>query len=78
MYLCKSGQNPFTGSEDNARERIYTDAGTDAYGIQTKTNMLPPPPPLMWGGGHKHKLAYICKCEDCSHDKITYKFAHGV
>ena len=54
--LCKLGQNPFTGSEDNALKQSYTDAGTNADGIHTKTNMSP----LDWGwGGHKHKFAYI-------------------
>ena len=56
MYLCKLGQNPFTGSEDNTLKQSYTDAGTDADGIHTKTNM--PPPPWSGGGGHKHKFAW--------------------
>ena len=30
------------------------------------------------GGGHKHKFAYICKFEVCSHTIFTNKFAHGV
>ena len=70
MYLCKFGQNPFTGSEDNALKQSYTDTGT-ADGIHTKTIGL-------GMGGHKHKFAYICKFEVCSHDKFTYMFAHGV
>ena len=72
MYLCKLGQNSFTGSEDNAETK--TDAGTDADGIHTKTNMSP----LDKGWGNRHKFAYICKSEVCSHDIFTYKFAHGV
>ena len=39
MYLCKFGQNPFTGSKDIASERSYADA--DADGIRTKNNMSP-------------------------------------
>ena len=39
MYLCKFGQNPFTGSKDIASERSYADA--DADGIHTKNNMSP-------------------------------------
>ena len=41
MYLWKFGQNPFTGSEDNTLKQSYTDSGTDADGIPTKTNMSP-------------------------------------
>ena len=48
MYLCKLDQNPFTGSEDNALKQSYTDAGANADGIHTKTNI---PPPLDWGWG---------------------------
>ena len=45
MYLCKFGQNPSTGSEDNAGKRRYTDVDADAIadanaeGIRTKNNM---------------------------------------
>ena len=39
MYLCKFGQNPFTGSEDNALKQSYTETGTNANEIHTKTNM---------------------------------------
>ena len=45
MFLCKFGQNPLTGSEDNARKRSCIDAGTDADMIHSKTNMPP------WIGG---------------------------
>ena len=74
VYLCKFGQNPITGSEDNALKQSYTDAGTDADGIHTKINM----PPWIGGGRQRHKFAYICKSEVCSHDIFKYKFAHGV
>ena len=72
MYLCKFGKIPFTGIEDNARKRSYTDVPTDANGIRIKTNMPP------FGVGHKNKFAYIFKSEVCSHDIFTFKFAHGV
>ena len=73
MYLCKFGQNPFTGSEDNAQKLSYTVNRTDADGIHTETNK---PPVGLGVGGHKHK-AYICKPQGCSHDIFTYKFANG-
>ena len=38
MYLCKCGQNPSTGLEDNALKRSYADV--DGGGILTKNNML--------------------------------------
>ena len=39
MYLCKLGQNPSNGSEDNARKRSYADADADADGIRTKNSI---------------------------------------
>ena len=57
MNICKFGQIPLTGSEDKARKLSYIDAGTDADGIHSKTNM--PPPPWIGGRGPKHKFAYI-------------------
>ena len=38
MYLCKFGQKPSSGPEDNPGKRSYGD--TDADGIRTKNNML--------------------------------------
>ena len=37
MYLCKLGQNPLTGSEDNTLKQSYTDAN----GIHIKINLSP-------------------------------------
>ena len=42
MYMCKFGQNPSTGSEDNARNEKV-----DADGIPTQNNISPHPPG--WG-----------------------------
>ena len=43
MYQTKFGQNPSTGSEDNAGKRSYmdADANAEADGIRTKSNMSP-------------------------------------
>ena len=41
MYLCKIGQNPFTGSKDNAQKLSYTNAGTHVYGIHNKPICFP-------------------------------------
>ena len=54
LYKCKFGQNPPTGSEDNARKRSYADV--DADGIRTKNNISPPPPPPPSVRGHNFVL----------------------
>ena len=40
-YLCKSGQNTSTVSEDYARKRSYADADANVDEIRAKNNMSP-------------------------------------
>ena len=58
MYLCKFGQNPFTGSEDNVQKRSYTDIGTDAH-WNTKHNQYVTPFGLMVGDINMNLLIYV-------------------
>ena len=62
MYLCKFGQNPSTGTEDNIWGRTNADGHADADRIHTKSNMSS----LFGWGGHKlnfdFKLSLLDKC----------------
>ena len=63
IYLRKVGQNPSTGSEDNAQKRSYADANAEADGIHIK-NMSP----ILWLGditlwdGYLYDLTMLQVC----------------